>query len=160
MEREAEISECGRYRYTLLRRWGDKPKSVTWIMLNPSTADSEIDDPTIRRCMKFTERLGHTSMVVVNLFALRATDPRKLLVAEDPCGPGNGEWVRKTCQQGQITVAAWGSVKKQIRPIADKVVKVVREGGFKLMCLGTTKDGSPRHPLYVRGDAPLIEWRG
>lgn len=160
MEREAKISECGRFRYTLLRRWGNKPKSVTWVMLNPSTADSEIDDPTIRRCMKFTERLGHTSMVVVNLFALRATDPRKLLDAEDPRGPENGGHVLKACAQGHITVAAWGSVKKLLRYGADEIVEIIREYGHKLMCLGTTKDGSPRHPLYVRGDAPLIEWRG
>jgi hypothetical protein len=109
--REARISECGRYRYTLMRRWGAKPGGLTWIMLNPSTADAEQDDPTIRRCMTFTQKFGYDSMVVVNLFALRATDPRELLDAEDPLGPENGIWVRKACHQGALVVAAWGSLK-------------------------------------------------
>ncbi len=159
LERSARISDCGRYRYTLLRRWGTRPKGVTWIMLNPSTADAEIDDPTIRRCMTFTERLGYNAMMVVNLFALRATHPVLLLDAEDPVGEANPIWLRKALHQGKILVAAWGVVKKPIRSGVDYIVKLMREDGYNLKCLGTTKDGSPRHPLYVRGDAPLVEWK-
>lgn len=159
MHRDATISECGKYRYTLLRSWGDRHGSVVWIMLNPSTADADVDDPTIRRCMKFTERLGHETMVVVNLFALRATDPRELLEAEDSVGAENTESVLRVCDKGEILVAAWGATKKPIRSSIREIVKQIRDG-YELKCLGTTKDGSPRHPLYLRGDAELIDWKG
>jgi len=129
-------------------------------MLNPSTADAEIDDPTIRRCMGFTRREGFDAMVVVNLCAFRATDPRELLDADDPGGPENGEWIHKACFQGTTIVCAWGAIPKPIRKFADLAVKLMRDDGYgeKLKCLGKTKDGQPRHPLYVRADAPLVEF--
>ncbi len=158
MTREADISECGRFRYTLLRRWAAGPSAVTWIMLNPSTADAEKDDPTIRRCMKFTERFGYKEMVVVNLFALRATDPRELLVAEDPVGPENGAYVRKACDQAGLIVAAWGGVKYPHSDAVATISEVITGAGYELKCLGTTKEGQPRHPLRLRADTPLVPW--
>lgn len=160
MIREATLSEDRRYRYVLTRRWGNKPSGVTWIMLNPSTADAEVDDPTIRRCTSFTQRFGFDALVVVNCFAYRATDPAELLDvgAETAMGPDNGEWVRKACHQGSLIVAAWGALKPPLDVCARDIAKIIKGGGYSLKCLGKTKDGSPRHPLYVRADAPLVDW--
>lgn len=159
LKRTARISDCGRFRYTLFRRWGNKPKGITWIMLNPSTADSEVDDKTIIRCMKFTERFGYKAMVVVNLFAFRATNPKELLDAEDPVGPENPKWLRIAIHQAEIVVAAWGATKKPTENGVDFITNVIREEGYKLMCLRMTKDGSPRHPLYVHGATTLRTWK-
>lgn len=158
--RDANLSEDRRYRYTLMRRWGPRVPGVTWIMLNPSVADADIDDPTIRRCMTFTQRFGYDGMVVVNCFAYRATDPADLLEvgAEAAVGPENGAWVRKACQQTALIVAAWGALKKPLRGAAEDIAKIIQQDGYKLKCIGMTKDGQPRHPLYSRADAPLLDW--
>jgi len=158
--RDAILSEDRRYRYTLTRTWGPRMPGVAWIMLNPSVADAEIDDPTIRRCMGFTQRFGYDGLVVVNCFGYRATDPAELLEvgAEIAVGPDNGEWVRKACHQAAIIVAAWGALKKPLRGAAEFVAKLIRTDGHKLKCIGMTKDGQPRHPLYSRADAPLLDW--
>jgi hypothetical protein len=158
--REATLSADRRYRYTLLRRWGPKEGGVGWIMLNPSTADAEVDDPTIRRCMVFTQRLGFDAMLVVNLFALRATDPDEVYQAEDPTGPENGLWVRKACHQSKLLIAAWGAVPKKMKRGVEAVVKIIENEGYRLKCLGKTRNGQPRHPLYLRSDAPLMDWSG
>lgn len=158
--REARLSEDQRYRYTLLRRWGERAPGVTWIMLNPSIADAEIDDPTIRRCMVFSQRFGYDAMLVVNLFAYRATDPQELLKVgpEAAVGPENGEWVRKACHRAGVIVAAWGALRKPLLGPASAIAKIIEKDGFKLKCLGKTKEGQPRHPLYTRADSPLIDW--
>lgn len=160
MTRNARLSADRRYRYTLLRRWGERAPGITWIMLNPSKADAEVDDPTIRRCMVFSQRFGYDAMVVVNLFAYRATDPRDLLEvgAEAALGPENGEWTRKACHQAAVIVAAWGTLSKPLRGAAGAISKIIQGDGYRLKCLGTTKDGQPRHPLYVRADVPLVDW--
>ena len=152
----AIISECGTYRYTLTRelncpiRWN---KPCLFIMLNPSTADATKDDPTIRRCIKFAERHKCTKLTVVNLFALRATDPKELLNHPDPIGPLNHQYLEDEVDihQHGLIIAAWGS-----HPFAkDRATQVIESFG-PFSCLGRTKDGSPRHPLYVKSDTPLI----
>ena len=154
----ATISECGRYRYDLHRSLGSVLrgyKPMFFVMLNPSTADASLDDPTIRRCKAFAKREGATHLVVLNLFALRSTDPSGLAIDHDPIGPNNDAFLEKFLRPGSDwNVAAWGShpfAKNRAREIQ------LRYGPFK--CLGMTKDGSPRHPLYVKADAPLIEWK-
>lgn len=151
----AVISECGKYRYLLQRktncplRW---VKKCTFIMLNPSTADAEKDDPTIRRCIKFAEREGCTKLSVVNLFALRATNPNDLTFYDDPQGPKNFGHIFAEVESAHVVIAAWGSHKMAKCRLAKELFKV---DGIK--CLGKTKDGSPRHPLYVKSDAPLVD---
>lgn len=159
----AEFSECGRYRYTLTRKTkivSSRPRHALFIMLNPSTADATKDDPTIRRCISFAEREGCTDLTVVNLFALRATDPKKLLNHEDPIGPLNTmriiNAIDKTDRNGGIVVAAWGSHKMA----QERGEFINKYFGNEFLCLGKTKNGSPKHPLYVKSDAPLIKLDG
>lgn len=154
----ARISECGRYRYELTRIW-DADRSPLWFaMLNPSTADDKSDDPTIRRVIGFARREDAGGVVVVNLFALRATDPRVLQRAEDPFGPDNDAALRAAAQAsrdaGNPIVCAWGT-QGSIGGGAARFIRLCAEERVALSCLGVTKEGHPRHPLYLRSDAPL-----
>jgi len=151
-----------RYRYTLTREWVTGHGQALWIMLNPSTADESNDDPTIRRVISFSARWGVAGCAVVNLYALRATRPVHLWEAADPVGPQNdlhlGLAMTTAQQHGAPVVAAWGANAR-----ADRVAWLTNwatELEVPLMCLGTTLGGAPRHPLYVRGDQPLIPWKG
>src|ERR1700731_2978902 len=108
LERDAVISDCGRSRYLLRRTWDhDKPRAL-FVMLNPSTADAEVDDPTIRSCMRLAKQMGHGSFEVVNLFAWRATDPRELHTASDPVGPENDRVIEAAVNRCDIVICAWG----------------------------------------------------
>jgi hypothetical protein len=118
-------------------------------MLNPSTADAEIDDPTIRRCIGFAKAWGFEGIVVRNLYALRATNPKELWVHEDPVGPDNNAFLGDTLGD-EFTVCAWGANAKPFR--VQSVVGRLTATGAALRHLGLTKDGYPRHPLYLRGD--------
>jgi hypothetical protein len=152
----ASISPCCQYRYTLTRRFSGDAREALFIMLNPSTADAIQDDPTIRRCLGFAAREGCGQLTVVNLFAFRATRPEDLIKAADPVGPVNDRYladqIRTHRESGGLIVAAWGAhdfARMRAREVA-------KRGPFH--CLGMTKAGDPRHPLYVRGDQPLVLW--
>ena len=150
----AKISDCGKYRYALTRQWAGSGGGVTFIMLNPSTADAEKDDPTIRRCIGFAKLWGFSRLQVVNLFAYRATDPKELDKVDDPVGPLNDPQLIN-CWHGTL-VAAWGAKAPNER------VKYVLSLMYskQLFCLGTTKKGHPRHPLYVPANQPLVPFYG
>lgn len=154
---DAQMSPCEQYRYILTRRWG-VGRSAVFVMLNPSTADAATDDPTIRRCVSFARREGCSGITVVNLYAFRATGPADMLKAGDPVGPANDVYlvgaINGAADSGSPVIAAWGANGNAIR--ARVVVNMAWEAGVELMCLGVTKGGSPRHPLYVRGDTPLV----
>ncbi len=152
---DASLSKCGNYRYSLMRRW-DQGSPLRFVMLNPSTADATVDDPTIRRCMGFARREGYAALIVVNLYAYRSTDPKALLTCADPVGPSNDEILRlhlMSARSGPTpVVAAWGLHGRTSR--VAEVLSLTSDVDWR--CLGTTKDGHPRHPLYVRGDQPLV----
>jgi hypothetical protein len=158
VERSARLSECGTWRYYLARHWAPKGEALAFVMLNPSTADATVDDPTIRRCIGFARRDGYAGLVVVNLFALRSTDPAALgqVLEQRAVGPDNDAYLSmllaERVRRGLPTVAAWGA-----HPGIEKRIQHVRAlvPGIDWRCLGTTKAGAPRHPLYVRGDQPL-----
>ncbi len=154
MRGSASFSEDGRYRWTLTRHWGDGPPAL-WVMLNPSTADATEDDPTIRRCVSFSRRAGAGSLTVVNLFALRATDPAALAAERDPCGASNWPVIRAHLAAHPVmVVAAWGA-----HPMAHRsAVRLHLADHPGLVCLGTTKGGHPRHPLYVAATTALVAW--
>lgn len=149
--RGATISTCGAYRYRLWRRWGDGPH-VLWCMLNPSTADADLDDRTIRRCMGFARAWGYSAIEVVNLFAFRSTDPRQLTYAADPVGPDNDMHLAEAGRAAALTIAAWGRRPLGILPSTFKArIATARAAlGGGLRCLGRTDEGQPRHPLYLR----------
>lgn len=153
----ASISLDGVYRYRLTRSWAED-RHVVWVMLNPSTADAEVDDPTIRRCMGFARAWGYGGIVVVNLFALRATDPKALVGHPAPFGSDNLSYVHDAIADNDVTVAAWGA-HPFTRSAVDGVQKVAAKLHKPLWCVGKTKDGHPRHPLYVKGDKALEVWR-
>jgi hypothetical protein len=157
-EAAAVFSEDRAYRYRLTRTWGSSGTHVTWIMLNPSTASAMEDDPTIRRCTSFTKAWGFDGLIVVNLFALRATDPRGLaLPGRDPVGPGNDRFIREAIHPWSAVVAAWGA-HGHLRNRGSQVTRSLAAEGIELGCLGMTKGGQPRHPLYVRGDTQLVAY--
>lgn len=158
MERDAVISDCGRYRYLLRRAWDhEKPRALI-VMLNPSTADAEIDDPTIRSCIRLSRGLGYGSFEVVNLFGLRATDPAELERAADPIGPQNATVGDAAINRCDIVICAWGAHRMADRRARDMVVWVK---GWKpaAYCLGTTKSGAPKHPLYIKSGTPLAVYK-
>lgn len=157
----ATLSACGRYRYQLGRQWRAMPDgrpdtAVLWIMLNPSIADADVDDPTIRACRVFSERWGFGAMEVGNLFALRATNPRQLALVDDPVGPENDLYLEAMIDRADQVVCAWG-VQGALLGRGQEVRRLLYAKSRVGRCLGLTKAGHPRHPLYVRRDTRL-EW--
>lgn len=145
MKSYAHISEDGQYRYALGRRWADGPVA-RFIMLNPSTADASLDDPTIRRCIGFARSWGLNGIQVLNLYAYRATNPKELWKVSDPVGPENDAYLAIYTEG--LTVAAWGANAKPFR--VAKVMKLLADR--EIYALGVTKAGQPKHPLYIAGD--------
>jgi hypothetical protein len=156
LTRSAELSDCGRYRYWLRRHWqhGGNGKTVCFLMLNPSTADALVDDSTVRRCTAFCRSWGYSALTVRNLFALRATDPAELLTASDPVGPDGDEHLLRAATAALI-VCAWGAEV----PFGRDRRALELLAGRHLHCLGLTRAGGPRHPLYMRGDAVPLPYR-
>lgn len=166
----ANFSPCGRYRYSLWRRWGIrsvKNRELVFIGLNPSTADEMISDPTVTRCINLAKREGFPGMMMLNMFAFRSTDPKKLLLVDDPVGPRNlDSLLRMIGAPGRKVIACWGS-HKLVLPQAKRLLMMSSnyKSGFitrrvhqLLYCLGTNKDGNPRHPLYLPSDVPIIDF--
>jgi len=156
----AEISECGRWRYRLTRHWDPQlNRRLVFVLLNPSIADSVIDDPTIRRCLHFARQSWFGGIEVVNLFALRTTQPARLKAAEDPVGPHNWRTWAGVLDHHKEVVFGWGASRdidkeEQI----DRLRKLCLARHVRPTCLGVTKDGSPKHPLYLKGDTQREEW--
>ena len=154
MYRGAVLSEDRVHRYVLWRRWAEHLPRMVFVMLNPSTADAEVDDRTIGRCVEFARREGCGGLAVVNLYSFRSTDPKNL----PEVGRNGAEadaWIASQLV-GRIgpVVVGWGAHGRgTIR--ATQVLRIIREAGHVPMCLGTTIKGAPRHPLYVHGDRPL-----
>ena len=159
---DAVFSECGTYRYWLARCWASKPgwRHVLWIMLNPSTATADEDDPTVRRCQTFARTWGYDGITVANLFALRSTDPKGLHTHPEPIGVDNDATIEcaALADSTGLVVAAWG-VHGVYRNRAWNVATMLRDAGVDLHCLGTTKDGAPKHPLYVAGNTTPKLWK-
>lgn len=181
----ARFSTCERYRYRLWREWDHTISTgpIVFIMLNPSTADEHQNDPTVERCMRRAQRLGHPGLVVVNLFAYRTTDPRGLLEVDDAAGEHNDAAILDACAGAAGVVLAWGNthktlahklsgalmpagdegvrVRARLRALRDRdthVLGLLQSKSIRLSCLGVNADGTPKHPLYLRNDAPLLPY--
>lgn len=164
-ESSAVISDCGRYRYRLDRDCAPDGRSfgprMAWIMVNPSTADAEQDDATIRRVVGFSRRHSCFRVTVGNLFAYRATDVRELKRVADPVGPENDIYLRGIMHEAQCVVVAWGPLAKQPKGLRDRfkrVAEIAEQMKRPLWCFGTANDGQPRHPLMLAYDTPLVPW--
>jgi hypothetical protein len=147
------LAPARRYRWRLERTWDPRGTTLAMVGLNPSTADARTDDPTVRRCIGFARRLGFGRLVLVNLYALRATRPADLFGADDPVGDDNDEHVRQACAAADAVLGCWGFNARW-----DRVLAVRPLLGPQVSCLGTTAQGHPRHPLYLRADTPLQPW--
>jgi len=158
----AILSDDGLYRYLLWRVWDGTLTDVLWIMLNPSTADASVNDATIRKCIGFAKRWGFGAIEVVNLFAFRATKPRALvdglqrgLEIVGQCNNANILAALKR-ERNTIVVAAWGTTGRDFTAMrAFEVAQMAESEERKLLCLGKTKHGAPRHPLMVPYSQPL-----
>lgn len=156
--RSAVISDCGQYRYRLERGTG---RAMSIIMVNPSTADADTDDPTIRKVLGFAQRFHCDRIIVGNKFAFRATDVNKLRSAADPIGPDNEKYIEQILRDGDIHVAAWGSLGKLpevLRSRWKEIVRIADRVGVRLHCIGFCADGSPRHPLMTSYNTILSPW--
>lgn len=161
-KRTASMSEDGTCRFTLGRTWLEGAPQVLFIMLNPSTADHQEDDATIRKCRFFAKNWGYGGMQICNLFPFRATDPKALLAAEDPTGGNdvydsvNHRLIDQVARECSITVFAWGNtpiVKKLLKKFPDyRPLPFVME---RAHCIELSKDGAPKHPLYLKGNSEL-----
>lgn len=154
--RGACLSECDAYRYTLERTVTQhvEESTCTFVMLNPSTADENLDDPTIRRCMGFAFGWGYDRLIVVNLYAFRATKPADLWKAEDPIGPKNAKWIQLATRCSGRVVLAWGAhgTRNGRGRAAEDAIRNDCGPRTKIGTLGSTKAGEPKHPLYLRAD--------
>ncbi|AGY59282.1 DUF1643 domain-containing protein [Gloeobacter kilaueensis] len=146
IEGGAVFDASGAYRYRLWRRWDQERPLLVFVLLNPSTADAHRDDPTLRRCLAFARTWGYGALEVLNLFAWRSSDPRGLTCTPDPVGPDNDLYLLAACQPQRPVILAWGnwgSLQNRNRSVLNLIA------GSRLYCLGRTRSGQPRHPLYL-----------
>lgn len=169
----ALISDDGIYRYSLWRHWGAGAGRLVFIMLNPSTADGSDDDPTIRRCIAFARREGFDGLEVLNLFAFRSPHPSVLRHEIEvngwaaAAGEDNAWHWKRVLSVSDVAVAAWGASAptNRLDVYQDDALRsftsTISGSDGRLVCLGRTKTGFPRHPLYVKGDQPFepYDWR-
>jgi hypothetical protein len=146
----AIFSEDRRYRYILWRKWDPKRAVFLFVGLNPSTADEHHDDPTIRRCIGFAKKERAGGLIVANLFSLNATKPGDLFASQNPIGELTDSWLVAASRVASRTIACWGVHGSRLGRNAS-VLQFLGE----VFCLGTTAQGHPRHPLYLRKETPL-----
>ncbi|MFD0068912.1 DUF1643 domain-containing protein [Streptomyces sp. NPDC059944] len=160
LRRSAVLSDCTGYRYLLTREWRDTGPTATFILLNPSTADSRSDDSTTRRCIAYAQNWGCGALLIANLYAWRATRPRDLFTPDDPVGPHNDAYIRTAAAVAEYTggslVAGWGTLGQ-----TDRVHAVLALPGMhRLTALAVTRDGHPHHPLRLRDGINPAPWPG
>ena len=145
VNRGAVFSPCRRWRYALWRIWNSEHPLLHFMMLNPSTADENANDPTVERCERRAREWGYGGLIVTNIFAWRSTDPRALLEVDDPIGPENDAVILRAIFLALDTVCAWGvHGRARGRELVDGPLRMCH-----LHALGFTADGTPRHPLYL-----------
>jgi len=148
MKKDAKLSDDKLYRYQLSRIWDeDKPK-VLFIMLNPSTADADVDDPTIRRVINFAKSWNYGGVFVVNLYAFRSTDPKGLKTTSDPIGPENRKHIQELVGSVDRVIYAWGNKEKEPQWLRELITTPY--------CIALSTKGIPKHPLYLKGDSQPI----
>jgi hypothetical protein len=158
LPRSAVLSDCKTYRYALWRQFGESERCAAFIMLNPSTADAETDDPTIRRCVDFAASWGCGRLLVLNLFAVRATSPKDMKAHTAPVGPENKSWFERLLPKhdGPV-ICAWGGHGGH-RSQNQIVLGWLKDLKIEPVSLGMTRDGQPRHPLFLPKHTPPVQF--
>lgn len=159
-KRDAVFSPCRLYRYRLSQIWDEDKPPLTWLMLNPSTADEVKNDPTVERCERRARMWGYGGSVVLNIFAFRATDPKDMRASVDPVGPDNDEWLRKIAKSSHEfdVVGGWGEHGAH-KGRGQAVLDIFKQENGRLSALKINASGHPAHPLYIAYSAkpfPLI----
>jgi len=144
----AVYSPCEAYRYLLTRVWVQDGRKALFVMLNPSTATEYQNDPTVERCERRARALGFGAFRVCNIFAFRATDPRVMRARSDPVGQGNDAAILESCAWADRIICAWGAHGAHLGR-GPEVERLLRETGKPLFHLGLTRNGHPKHPLYI-----------
>lgn len=145
---EAVYSDCETYRYALTRVWAPSEQRLSFIMLNPSKATEVENDPTIERCERRTRALGFGGFRAVNIFALRETNPQKMRRHPAPEGLENESFLRESCGWADMVIAAWGAHGAHLEQ-GQRIKALLESTGRAIHCFGVTKEGHPRHPLYI-----------
>lgn len=159
MTNPCTFSPDRRYRYTLLHEWDQlfEPRLAAVIALNPSTADESDLDPTLRRIRGFCVAKGLSGFCMLNLFAFRATDPAVMKAEPDPIGPENDRHILDWASRAELVIVAWGThgtfLDRQTH-----VMRLLKEAGITPFCWGLNQNGSPKHPLYLPGNSPLVPY--
>lgn len=159
----AIISTCGKYRYRLERTVGMEGPVYAFFGVNPSTADANLNDATVRKWIGFTKVLGGSRFIVGNVFAYRATDVRQLAGVDDPYGDDIGDHVTDIIEESDILVPCWGNTSKvppQLQGAFDVLMDALLSSGKPVRHFGLTKAGDPKHPLMLGYDTPLLDWAG
>jgi hypothetical protein len=164
----AYFSECKRYRHLLGRHWAGGPDDdvsfepyAMWIGMNPSTAEENVDDPTVRREIRFTRRFGLRGYIKFNVMDYRATSPDDLLKeGVEPRSSENMRWILDHARLAEQIIICHGALHPKLQHYGDEVVQALLNQGEKLSCLGLTKHGSPRHPLYLPNGTRLVRYYG
>lgn len=158
----ASYSDCGRYRQALTRDWtpqGQVPRAVLFIGMNPSVASAEVSDPTCHRELVFARDWGFTRYLKGNMLDWRATSPKD--IPQDPgmaCSPDNLTALLHMAQEAELVVMAYGKLHKRYQPIVRQITGRIAALGKPLKCFGLNKDGSAKHPLYLRKDSQLMDF--
>lgn len=152
---DATFSSCRKYRYDLIRTWDPNKKTVSFVCLNPSTADERENDPTVRRCITYAKDWGFGTFHMLNLFAFRATERKDMKAYPEPIGSENDKYILNIANESSLIICAWGADGNHLS--RDKeVVRILHK--FDLKCLAVTKDGHPGHPLYLKKDLVPIPY--
>jgi len=156
-ESTAVYSDCEQFRYLLTRTWDSAGGTALFVMLNPSTATEVQNDPTVERCERRARALGFGAFRVANIFAFRATDPKVMRAAPDPIGPDNDTAIADSAPWADRIICAWGTHGSHLDRGA-VVRRLLRATGLPLFNLGLTKQGHPKHPLYISYAEQPVLW--
>lgn len=151
----AIYSDCEKYRFQLSIIWDRTKPSINFLMLNPSTATEKENDPTVEGCEQRARAWRFGGLVVTNIFAIRATDPREMLSHPEPVGPGNDYFIIESARECAQTVAAWGNHGSH-KSRSTAVLEMLRTYEIKTWALAVNKTGEPKHPLYVARNVPAV----
>lgn len=154
----AAFSACRRWRTLLWRRWDAGAAAANFLMLNPSTADEAVLDPTCSRARDYARRWGYGALLVTNVFAWRATDPGEMKAVPDPVGRGNDAAILRAATASAIVVCAWGNHGTH-RGRSERVLRLLKDAGIALHVLRLNAGGEPAHPLYLPGTLRPRRWK-